>query len=349
MKALETTTNQLSEEERKHREIKAILSKYYSKEQVNFMFYQAKLLEKQDFNCIPKQGIDSFINTYRDYSFNVYKSAVDIKRFAWEDKPVMLYRNNVAVHQFTLDSMLAKSTGFIVQNIAEFDKEKASRYCLLHDFPEIVSAFWDIPTPAKKELEERQLMEYIEKIERLSISALIQEKSTEAWLILDWVETSEAELEEIFEMSTHKREIEAQVCWFLDKIEWFMSCLHEVLAWNRIFKKAFTQYIEIFKNAPEKYKNIEHLFNSENDNTWFFDLNSIVALEDKVDEFLEKWTPHDSENLDKRRNVLKAYGSWIDSINSIDSKYLSWISTTSEKILLEQVEWINAMETQKVA
>lgn len=348
MEAL-NTTNQHSEEERRDGEIKAILLKYYSEEQVDFMFYQAKLLKKQVLGQPSKEGIDRFIEKYGKLWFNVYKSAVDIKRFVLKDKPVMLYRNNVAVHQFTLDSMLTKSTDFITKNIKEFDKKKASRYCLLHDFPEIVSAFWDIPTPAKQELEKKQLMGHIEEIERLSISALIQEKSTEAWLILDWVETSEAELEEIFEMSTYKREIEAQVCWFLDKIEWFMSCLHEVLAWNRNFKTPFLQYINLFKDAHKKYKNIEHLFNSEEDNAWFFDLNSIVALENKVDEFLEKWTPHNSKNLDERRNVLKAYASWIDSINFINWEYLAWIKTTSEKILLEQVEWINKRKIKRVA
>ncbi|USN57864.1 MAG: hypothetical protein H6767_05915 [Candidatus Peribacteria bacterium] len=65
------------------------------------------------------------------------------------------------------------------------------------------------------------------------------------------IQLTPTENEELPEDTIYKRSREAKTVSLVDKIDGFMSCLHEVLAGNTSFREPFLNYITIFKSYLE--------------------------------------------------------------------------------------------------
>ncbi len=253
-------------------------------------------------------------------AFNVPQRLKEMKRFKTINR--MLYRDSVYMHSLRLNKLLILCSSFIdfisFRNWIKFDFWYSSNYCLYHDDSEWILPFWDIPTNIKNNLSDKSknTLEAIElKIVEILMSVWL------IWLDKEWQKS-------LYKDVVKKTSLEAILMSYLDKIDWLMSCFHEILAWNEEAMWPFMYYINYFKklrnsswvlspffntSRQEFEKYFEDICNDEDFRIFgfsIFDLDAIIDLENKVGELLNNWKTHTKKSIESENYWVNSYKLW---------------------------------------
>lgn len=306
-----------------------------------------------------------------------------LKRF--EALDIMFYRDNVASHWYRIDSMIHSimissdilinralikrlPNGFLLRDnpimldIKEFlssiDFYRAWFIAIHHDDTEWFSWLWDIPTPVKKWLPDdlKSYLDEFESVISMQISDLVN-------LGDEYISLEPNPYLEILDESQAKDSVESQLNSYLDKLDWFMSCFHEVTAGNILFVEPFRNYIKYFKEFKlgkltkilpffsddfQKVIKLYHIAISDlglwhsyyrdiSIPKWFmfFLIDDIIAQWDRVQDLLSNWKPHTVETVLNSDFGFPAYKVWKDCFLKTQAQVLSkdWRLLNSMEIL----------------
>lgn len=244
----------------------------------------------------------------------------------------MVYRDYVGVHSDRIMLLFWLNRWVLFKQIFwdDFNDHYLTLYAKVHDILEGLSPFWDIPTPLKLWLSDRS-QEVMDIVERKLWEILIAKIPLSDY----WDEYDEAMLEDMIT----KRSLESQVLSYFDKVDWYITCFHELIAWNKDFLEPFNNYIAIFKDikAWTKLANLQVLldWDWEEDKVGhiknFWNIDSILEQENRLDEFFWKCSTTELmiENIESDF-WLPMYTSWkwigkqIPVISIGDSNLISW-------------------------
>ena len=250
----------------------------------------------------------------------------------------MVYRDYVWIHQHRLANIIINYPYFILFNRKHFDLDYAKILASHHDITEWISPLWDIITPTKIGLN-KNLSKLLEKIELACIELILM--NFKIW----WV--TQKTQKKLYLDSLYKSTFEWKLVSYLDKLDWFMVCFHEITAGNNDFIKPFKGYLEIFKKIKslKLYPELSHLFylgkiwfeqylkktNSDKSHlqqlilsTAFFDINTILAQENKLKELLKNWKFHDINNINYNDFWFPAYQAWKNATLSMNQSHNLW-------------------------
>lgn len=251
----------------------------------------------------------------------------------------MIYRDYVGVHSDRIMLLCWFNRWGLFRRIfwEDFNDHYLTLYAKVHDILEGLSPFWDIPTPLKLWLSNRS-QEVMDIVERKLWEILISKIPLSEY----WDEYDEDMLEDMIT----KKSLESQVLSYFDKVDWFIACFHELIAWNGNFREPFANYIAIFKDikAWRKLPNLQVLFNWnwEEDEVGhiknFWDIDAILEQENRIWEFFWKCPTSESmrENMDSDF-WLPMYSSWkwiskqIPVISMWDSNLIPWEDMVCER------------------
>ncbi len=166
----------------------------------------------------------------------------------------MFYRDTVSIHQSRIHS-LVNQLQFVLLYIYwyDFDHSYAHTLWYIHDDIEWVSPLWDITTDKKNELSQESII-IMKKIEERCANLLCKYIELPEFY---WDDGNKAKL---YNDSVHKNTAISKIVSLIDKIDWFMSALHELIAWNEDFRKPVIDYINYFKSLMKN--------NTLNELTW---------------------------------------------------------------------------------
>lgn len=216
---------------------------------------------------------------------------------------------------------------------------------IYHDDTEWFSWFWDIPTPIKKWLPD-DLKSYLDDFENI----ISKQISTLVDLGDEYISLSPNPYLDILDESQVKDSLESQLNSFLDKVDGFMSCFHEITAWNESFVIPFMNYIKYFKEFKlgklpkilpffsdefQKLIRLYHIAISDSSlgslyysdidvPRWFmfFMLDDIIAQWDRLQDLLSNWTPHTVESVLNSDFGFPAYKVWKDCFLRIQTQLI---------------------------
>lgn len=117
-----------------------------------------------------------------------------------------------------------------------------------------------------------------------------------------------------------KSTLEAKLLSYIDKVDGFLSCFHEVTAGNQSFKNPFMRYIsEIQKFIDGKFSELKPLFES---NSPFCNPERLLAQEYRVDELIKLGSAHKVSDLNKSFGLVE-YKMWKLAYRRILPRILS--------------------------
>jgi 5'-deoxynucleotidase YfbR-like HD superfamily hydrolase len=179
--------------------------------------------------------------------------AYAIPRFAWRE---MIYRDYVGIHSQRIQMMLSQTnTDTLELLLPWFRRTYILAYTLQHDVIEGISPFGDIITPIKKQLspQSAELMNFIERIlGELLISVL---------RLSDWWKYDQEIINDIIE----KLSTESHLVSYLDKLDAFLSCFHEIIAGNEDFIEPFHDYVEMLEDfqSGKTLPSLQNIFQNQ--------------------------------------------------------------------------------------
>lgn len=232
----------------------------------------------------------------------------------------MVYRDYVGIHSERI-SLLCWTNRPLFKEIfwPDFNDHYLTLYARVHDILEWLSPFWDIPTPLKLSMTQRSK----------DVMDLVERKLWEIYIRRLPLAHGEYEYDEaMLEDMITKESLESQVLSYFDKVDGFITCFHELVAWNDTFLEPFHNYIAIFKDIKSgvKLPNLQVYFNwgSSSDTYWelkaFSAINDILAQEDRIEEFL--WKCPTTESM--KENISEDF--WLP-MYKVWKKYVKMMST----------------------
>lgn len=212
-----------------------------------------------------------------------FKTIRDLIRFRGLN---LWHVDTVGIHQLRMHSLVIHLGNYLRRKEKRFDMQYALAYAYNHDNVEPISFLGDIPGPLKDTLtpEEKQLLDDIE-------GALID-------VLTEHVILASHDHAQILRDAIHKPRIENKVIGYLDKVDGFMQTLHELFAGNTEFLEPFNNYIKYFKKA-EQQEALQSFFTSRKTYwiTSFFDIQTLLWLEWKIEDLMMQSRAHDVSNL----------------------------------------------------
>jgi len=263
------------------------------------------------------------------------------ERFPWCEKVIS---DNVFAHQVRLSEIVDELMFFIEEIVNEwnFNSKIDGWYvywlALVHDDSEWISPLKDIPTTIKLWLSEQsnKILSILED-SFIDILSRFHEDNLKYGMTSD-------KLKELYLDSENKNSLSWQMVSYLDKVDWFMSCLHEIYNWNEWFKKQFKNYIKILteiRDNKEKYPKIRFILdwdinkfqNKINNLPWFDSSNDY-----DYDKSVIKKTWNRSSNVLELFNI-----NWLLDIEKYLDKIIdTWIIDKSyEYQILAWADWLH--------
>jgi HD containing hydrolase-like enzyme len=266
-----------------------------------------------------------------------------IRRFSI--MPTMYYRDYVGIHQQRVGEMFSLSQHLVRYCLGKnsiawaggFDFEYATTFSKNHDIIEGVSPFGDIPTPTKEHLSKASRT-IIESTEKKLADIMLSQVFFSPFL------QSPPHMRQLLHDTLEKQTLEAKLVSYIDKIDGFMTCFHEVAAGNESFREPFFNYIRIIREIYEwkKYPELQPLFRTSAsgyskylqdihpegyEDTYehfkmafaLFDTPEILRQAEEIDAIIENGFPHSSKTLWNRfhfplytlwKNIVMKMGRW---------------------------------------
>ncbi len=270
-------------------------------------------------------------NTNTSYDHKVWvKNTMDLRRFPMLDK---ILDDNVFSHQLRLFQILKELTYFfniINQERPEWDKidlKYALNLASIHDDTEWVNPFKDIPTIIKISLSDKA-KEILDEVEIACIEILSKNQSDHLK-----IESTE-DLKSKYLDSLNKNSMEWQLVSYLDKVDWFMYCVHEIFAWNKQFLSPFQDYVRFLteiRDNKSKYPKIRYLIDGDKNDfekkvtSWFpYNINRILSKQE-----LTAYS-----ELNRRKNAVKLFD--IDSLLTIVPHVLDIHNNSETNLLVDK-------------
>lgn len=262
------------------------------------------------------------------------QNLIDTQRFPWIEKKVS---DNIFTHQVRLFQMIKELDFFILQvnlnrlklNLPrEINIEYALNLSLLHDDSEWINPLKDIPTDIKMSLSD-EANTILHEIEKACIEVLtIYQKDHLS------VRTKE-DIKAKYDDAESKTTIEWQLVSYLDKIDWFMFCVHELHLWNRNFIEPFKNYLNILKwikNDKSKFEKIRFLFESDIEL-----LRELVISKFPYDKMFSKFEEDNKKYIAYTEMIRR-----LDAIYFFNLDFLLSLEYTFESILKSfEEKWID--------
>ena len=223
----------------------------------------------------------------------------------------MNFPDNVALHSERVKKMAEVSSSLLSSLYTDFDLEYFVFLAKFHDLPEAISPVWDIPSPFKIKFNANDLVTAT-KVDIIAIERLLL---TYPFPPLKNGSDSRRALYD----SLTKGSLEMQVVSYLDKLDWFFTCIQEVLSGNskkykqkRLWTKSFLDkalwYIDVLKEikAGKKLSLLQTAFvQISQDDKSFFNIWALVNIENS----LKIWTEDHNRLME-----IPSYWLWIRSI-----------------------------------
>ena len=232
----------------------------------------------------------------------------------------MIYRDYVWLHQQRASWFLIQAFSRIRTVFPDIRHDYLQIFPAHHDIIEWISPFGNIATPLKW---------------RLSTDSqnLLKEIEGKLWAIyfksfpvMTFPEYTDEVLKDIISTIS----IESKITSYFSKLDWLMTCFHELVAGNENFLEPFHNYINILKDIREweKLAEIQPLLlrevnvRSKEDSVFYID--NIIDQALRIDEFFWKCTTSES----MKKNIgndfgFRAYGRWKEWI--MFSSYQFWM------------------------
>jgi hypothetical protein len=143
---------------------------------------------------------------------------------------------------------------------------------------------------------------------------------------------SEENLKKLYLDSEKKITLEWQLLSYLDKVDWFLFCVHELHNWNKDFLAPFNNYIKILKNIKNnksKYPKIRFFLDSD-----IKKLKSIVwdSFIFETQKYID-WNEEISRKMyDRYSNILELFNiEWLLNIaNDLENIIKNWVVNKKE-------------------
>lgn len=169
--------------------------------------------------------------------YRVGKAIENIYRITrWRGKELQ-NDDNVWSHSERIEMLTDLQSAFVHYFFPDFDEDVAKTMAQIHDLPEAMHPFWDIPTPIKMLL----------STHHKKILAIIEAK---CWDLIQHELGHDKNYLEIYEQ---RRTIESQLIKYNDTIDAYMMSLYEYTSWNI----AFAWTVENYKDRLKKFKKDE--------------------------------------------------------------------------------------------